>query len=94
MTYTDPLNPSKGVIAVNNRKGRFISNSHSDLIKHAIKESMNITTGILDSDDLWKIISDPNEQKYNLKYYLNLVEILDKILKLSLENLELSNLLL
>ena len=66
MTYTDPLNPSKGVISVNNRKGSFISNSHSDLIKHAIKESMNITTGILDSDDLWKIISDPNEQKYTV----------------------------
>lgn len=64
ITYTDPVNPTQGVITVRNKGGSFVLKSHSDLIKHHIKQKMNITIGIIESDDLWKIIPDPKKQKY------------------------------
>jgi len=66
MSFTDSKNSHMSPVRVVNKGGDFISNRQSDNIKHHIKENMVVTTGILETDDLWKIVSDADGQKFTV----------------------------
>ena len=66
MSFINSKNTSTSHVRVINKGGDFISNRQSDNIKHHIAENMVVTTGALPSDDLWKIISDADGQKFTV----------------------------
>jgi hypothetical protein len=66
ISLLDPNNSSTSSVRVTNQRGDFISNRQSDILKHNIKNNMIITTGTIDSDDLWQVISDADQKKFTV----------------------------